>query len=80
MMAAVPPKLNCGAVKPVWVNTHSHVYHEPGDPYYGHTKYGKYMCPSQAAAAGYHAAGGARHHRSKRSGGAMAQPSPSPSY
>src|SRR5690348_9774888 len=40
--AAVP---NCGAVKAVWVNLKSHVYHEPGDPYYGKTKHGKYLCP-----------------------------------
>jgi hypothetical protein len=50
------PDMNCGAVKPVWVNTKSGTYHEPGDPYYGHTKQGKYMCPSAAHSAGYHAA------------------------
>ena len=49
------PDMNCGAVKPVWVNTKSGTYHEPGDPYYGHTKQGKYMCPSAARSAGYHA-------------------------
>lgn len=48
------PDMNCGAVKAVWVNPRSHVYHEPGDPYYGHTKHGKYMCPSAAKSAGYH--------------------------
>lgn len=52
--AAMP---NCGAVKPVWVNTKSHAYHEAGDPYYGKTKHGKYLCPSQAKAQGYHKAG-----------------------
>ena len=51
------PNMHCGAVKPVWVNTKSGAYHEPGDPYYGHTKEGKYMCPSAARAAGYHASG-----------------------
>lgn len=51
------PAMHCGAVKPVWVNTKSGAYHEPGDPYYGHTKEGKYMCPSAARAAGYHASG-----------------------
>lgn len=51
------PDMNCGAVKPVWVNTTSGAYHEPGDPYYGHTKHGKYMCPSAARSAGYHATG-----------------------
>jgi len=51
MMAggAIP---RCGAVRAVWVNTHTHVYHEPGDPYYGHTKNGKFMCPRQAVAEG----------------------------
>lgn len=56
----VPADLNCGAVKPVWVNTHTKAYHEAGDPYYGRTKNGKYMCPSAAAAEGDHPAG-ARH-------------------
>lgn len=51
---------NCGAVKAVWVNTNSHVYHEPGDPYYGKTKHGKYMCPSAAKKEGDHPAGGAK--------------------
>jgi len=46
------PKPNCGAVQPVWVNTKTHVYHEPGDPYYGRTSNGKYMCPSAAKAEG----------------------------
>ena len=55
------PALNCGVTKPVWVNMHTKAYHEPGDPYYGRTKAGKYLCPSAAVAAGYHAAG-ARHH------------------
>lgn len=53
---------DCGAVKPVWANTKTKVYHELGDPMYGHTKHGKYMCPSQAKKEGYHAAGGAKHH------------------
>jgi len=55
--APVPAGLNCGAVRPVWVNTHTKAWHEPGDPYYGKTKRGQYMCPSAAAAAGFHAAG-----------------------
>jgi len=53
----VPAGLNCGATKPVWVNLHTKAYHEPDSPYYGKTKSGQYMCPSAAAAAGYHAAG-----------------------
>lgn len=57
-LATEPPGLNCGAVRAVWVNEKSHVYHEPSDPYYGRTKHGRYMCPSQAKAQGYHKAGG----------------------
>lgn len=45
-------KPNCGAVQAVWVNTKTHVYHEAGDPYYGRTSNGKYMCPSAAKAEG----------------------------
>jgi hypothetical protein len=48
---------NCGAVKPVWVNLNTKVYHEPGDPFYGKTKHGEYLCPSQAKAQGFHAPG-----------------------
>lgn len=59
-VAPIPAGLNCGAVKPVWVNMHTKAYHEPGDPYYGRTKNGQYMCPSAAAQQGYHPAG-ARH-------------------
>lgn len=52
---------NCGAVKAVWVNTKTKVYHESTDPMYGKTKHGKYMCPSQAKAEGDRPAGGAHH-------------------
>ncbi|GAC1657174.1 MAG: hypothetical protein NVS9B12_09140 [Vulcanimicrobiaceae bacterium] len=62
-LAPVPAGLNCGATRPVWVNMHTRAYHEPGDPYYGRTKNGQYMCPSAAAAAGYHAAGS--HHKGR---------------
>jgi hypothetical protein len=56
---------NCGAVQPVWVNLKTKVYHEPGDPRYGKTKSGEYLCPSQATAQGFRAAGerGHRHHK-----------------
>lgn len=52
---------DCGAVKAVWANTKTKVYHEPSDPMYGHTKHGEYMCPSQAKKEGYRPAG-AKHH------------------
>ena len=68
-VAAVPKDVNCGAVKPVWVNLNTKSYHTSDDPYYGKTKNGKYECPSQAAADGYHAAGTMRKHRHK--GGSM---------
>lgn len=61
---AVP---NCGAVQAVWVNLKTKVYHEPGDPAYGKTVHGKYLCPSQARAQGFRPAGGAmttQHHHS----------------
>lgn len=61
-LATVPPGMTCGAVQPVWVNTKSHVYHEPSDPYYGRTKHGEYMCPSQAVKQGYHKAGSRAMH------------------
>ena len=62
-LATVPPGMTCGAVQPVWVNTKTHVYHEPSDPYYGRTKHGQYLCPSQAKKEGYHKAGG-KHEKS----------------
>lgn len=52
---------DCGAVKAVWVNLNTKVYHEPGDPAYGKTKRGEYLCPSQAVAQGFHRAGGGKH-------------------
>jgi hypothetical protein len=61
-LATVPPGLNCGAVRAVWVNVKTHVYHEPSDPYYGRTKHGEYMCPSQAVKEGYHKAGARSKH------------------
>lgn len=55
-------KPNCGAVQPVWVNLKTKVYHEPGDPRYGNTKHGEFLCPSQATAQGFHPAGGGATH------------------
>jgi hypothetical protein len=58
---------DCGAVQPVWVNLRTKKYHEQGDPAYGRTKHGEYLCPSQARQQGFVAAGGARaHHRHRR--------------
>jgi hypothetical protein len=65
--AADMTKPNCGAVQPVWVNLKSKVYHEPGDPMYGTTKHGKFLCPSAAKAQGFHPAGGAMHHHAASS-------------
>ena len=53
-MATVPAGMDCGGTQPVWVNERSHVFHLAGDPYYGRTKHGKYMCERDAAKAGYH--------------------------
>ncbi|MBV9402967.1 MAG: hypothetical protein JO018_04475 [Candidatus Eremiobacteraeota bacterium] len=64
----IPGGMNCGATKPVWVNLHTKAYHEPDDPYYGRTKNGQYMCPSAAAAAGYHAAGSGRANMNSANG------------
>jgi hypothetical protein len=47
------PSMNCGGTQPVWVNERSRVFHLAGDPYYGRTKRGKYMCERDAAKAGY---------------------------
>jgi hypothetical protein len=63
----------CPANDPVvWVNTSTHVYHKQGDPYFGKTKGGKYMCTSQATAAG------ARLSGSPKSGSATTAASPKP--
>lgn len=66
--APIPATLNCGAVKPVWVNLTRKTYHQPGDPFYGKTRRGEYLCPAQAQADGYRPAGGRMmkskwHHR-----------------
>ena len=47
-----PPQTATGGTGQVWVNTASHVYHCPGDRYYGHTKAGQYMTEAAAKSAG----------------------------
>lgn len=55
--APIPAGLDCkGQI--VWVNLSTRVYHEQGDPWYGRTKNGEYMCMAAANAHGYHLAGG----------------------
>jgi hypothetical protein len=41
----------------VWLNTDSMVYHLPGDPWYGATDHGKYICQTAADAEGAHVSG-----------------------
>ena len=68
-VAPIPRTLRCSGQKPVWVNLKRKVYHKFGDPYYGRSRNGEYLCTTDAEAKGYHAAG-AMHHR-RRHGGAM---------
>jgi len=69
MAGQAPVDVNCGAVQPVWVNLRSHVYHESGDPYYGRTRNGRYMCPNQARAEGDRPAGSSANSGSSYGGG-----------
>lgn len=55
MMAHSASDLHCGKEAPVWVNSKTHVYHMKGDPYYGHTKAGGYLCEQDAVRAGMRA-------------------------
>jgi hypothetical protein len=69
--APIPSGLHCGTGTMVWVNLSRKDYHLPGDRFYGMTKNGKYMCQSDAEAAGYKMAG-MRGHTSS-----MTSPQPS---
>jgi hypothetical protein len=70
--APVPSDLHCvGDI--VWVNLISKAYHRSGDPYYGRTKHGEYMCEAGADAKGYHLAGMPHRHT-----GSKMAPSPYP--
>lgn len=54
--APVPSSLNCAPSQPVWINERTHVYHVAGDPYYGRTKHGRYLCETDARKEGFRAA------------------------
>ena len=77
-MEPVPKDLGCSGSDVVWVNLKSKSYHEAGDPYYGRTKNGKYMCKAAADAAGYHMAGSMHTHHSKTNGSGGNTPSDNP--
>lgn len=63
--AKIPPGLKCAKADIVWVNMHTKAFHDPGDPYYGKTKNGEYMCRAAAVAAGDHPAGSRHTHMKK---------------
>lgn len=60
--AKIPAGLKCAKTDIVWVNMHTKAFHDPGDPYYGKTKNGEYMCRAGAVAAGDHPAGSRHTH------------------
>jgi len=74
-MQPVPKDLGCSGNDVVWVNLKTKAYHETGDPYYGRTKNGQYMCKAAAVAAGYHMAGATHTHHSKMMNGSGNSPS-----
>jgi hypothetical protein len=71
---AVPNDMHCGAEPPVWANTRTKVYHLAGDPMYGRTKVGSYMCRENAEQDGYHVAG--MRHGKRHMKGSMTAPMP----
>lgn len=60
--AKIPAGLKCSSQDIVWVNLHRKTFHDPGDPWYGKTKNGEYMCRADAIAAGDHPAGSRHAH------------------
>ena len=67
--AAATP--DCHGQTPVWALGRAKVYLLPGDPHYGKTKHGEYMCLSDAQSQGYHEGRGGGHHRHHRRHGAL---------
>jgi hypothetical protein len=54
--APIPADLKC-KTQIVWVNLSTRKYHEQGDPWFGRTKNGEYMCLAEANLKGYHLSG-----------------------
>jgi hypothetical protein len=74
--ARVPSGLKCANEDIVWANMHTKAYHDPGDPYYGKTRNGVYMCRDTANAQGFHPAG--QRHRHMNSENATSAPAATP--
>ena len=78
--AKIPAGMKCASADIVWVNMHRKTYHDPGDPWYGKTKNGMYMCRADAVAQGDHAAGSRHTHMGSQPNtmmnGATASPAP----
>ena len=69
--ARVPSGLKCSNEDIVWANMHTKAFHDPGDPYYGKTRNGAYMCRNTALAQGYHPAGQRHTHMNSSNSGNM---------
>lgn len=50
--AEAPAQAHCAQDEVVWLNTRTHVFHEKGIRWYGHTRQGAYVCRREALAAG----------------------------
>ncbi|MBV8172510.1 MAG: hypothetical protein JO219_11330 [Candidatus Eremiobacteraeota bacterium] len=72
--AKIPAGLKCSSQDIVWVNMHTKAFHDPGDPYYGKTKNGAYMCRADAIAQGDHPAGARHSHMNSSTTEATAAP------